>query len=375
MFQETKKIIKATLRHSRTSLTGLLTASLLWGCAAPTDKPDNTANMSIKPVVSQAAAQLVVEEFMIPGADPGVQLYVRNKRLPSTTSYNKDNVVLFVHGATYPAETGFDLRLDGVSWMDVLAMQGFDVYMVDIRGFGKSSRPAEMDQPAEKNKPIVDTDTAARDYAAAADWVRKRRSVPTLNVVGHSWGTAITALYTSRHSDLVTRLVLYAPVWLRKTASLTDAGGVLGAYRTVTIDMARKRKDSGLKPGQQPMPPEWFEIWAKETFETDPLGAKGTPKFVRAPNGGTQNSRDYWSAGKPMYDPSLIKVPTLLILAEWDADTPPYMAEALFPLLTNAKNKKLVVLGEGTHSIMNEINRYSLFNEVDRFLKDGQAIR
>ena len=76
-----------------------------------------------------------------------------------------------------------------------------------------------------------------------------------------------------------------------------------------------------------------------------------------------------------MYDPSLIKVPTLLILAEWDADTPPYMAEALFPLLTNAKNKKLVVLGEGTHSIMNEINRYSLFNEVDRFLKDSQAIR
>lgn len=334
-----------------------------------------TTSVDKKADSSPQTAQLIVEDFMVPGADPGIELYVRNKRLAATNSYNKDNVVLFVHGATYPAETGFDLRLDGISWMDVLAMQGFDVYMVDIRGFGKSTRPKEMDQPATQNKPIVDTDTAARDYAAAADWVRNRRGISTLNVIGHSWGTAITALYTSRHSDKVTRLVLYAPVWLRKTASLTDAGGVLGAYRTVTIEMARKRKDSGLKTGQQPMPDEWFEIWAKETFETDPVGSKATPKFVRAPNGGTQNSRDYWSSGKPMYDPAQIKVPTLLILAEWDADTPPYMAETLFPLLTNAKQKKLVILGEGTHSIMNEVNRYSLFNEVERFIKDGQSIR
>ena len=346
-----------------------ITALTIGGCAS---QQNATANG--EPSITVAAnAQLTVEEFMVPGADPGIQLYVRNKRLSSMKSFTKDNVVLFVHGATYPSETGFDLRLDGLSWMDVLAQQGFDVYMVDIRGYGKSTRPSEMDRPASENKPIADTDTAARDYGAAADWVRQRRSIDKLNVLGHSWGTAITGLYTSRNSDKVNRLVLYAPVWLRKTASLTDSGGALGAYRQVTIDQARKRKDTGLKSGKNPQPDAWFEIWAKETFASDPVGSKADPKCVRAPNGSVMDSRIFWSAGKPVYDPAKIEVPTMLILAEWDADTPPYMAETLFPLLSNAQAKKLVILSGGSHSIMNEIKRFSLFNEVDRFYKDSFA--
>ena len=346
-----------------------LLALAMGGCALQQNASANFENN-----VSVAAnAQLTVEEFMVPGADAGIELYIRNKRLTSLTSFTQNNVLLFVHGATYPSETGFDLRLDGLSWMDVLAQQGFDVYMVDIRGYGKSTRPPEMDKPAADSKPIADTDTAARDYAAAADWIRQRRSLNKINVMGHSWGTAITGLYTSRHSDKVNRLVLYAPVWLRKTASLTDSGGALGAYRQVTIDQARKRKDTGLKPGQNPQPDAWFEVWAKETFASDPVGAKADPKFVRAPNGSVMDSRIFWSAGKPVYDPANIRVPTMLILAEWDADTPPYMAETLFPLLTNAPAKKLVILSEGTHSIMNEVKRFSLFNEVNRFYKDGSA--
>ena len=309
---------------------------------------------------------------MVPGADPGVQLYVRNKRPRDLALYTPENVVLFVHGATYPAETAFDLQLDGVSWMDHIARQGYDVYMVDIRGYGKSSRPAEMDQPADANKPIVNTDTAARDYGAAADWVRQRRSLDKLTVLGWSWGTAITALYTSRNNNKVSRLVLYAPIWLRQTKSLTDTGGALGAYRTVTIDAARSRKDAGLKPGQNPMPDAWFEAWASATFASDPVGAKGNPRFLRAPNGVVQDGRDFWSAGKPLFDPAAISVPTMLILAEWDADTPLYMAQTLFPLLTNARPKRMVVIGEGTHSVIMEKNRKQLFSEVQLFLDEGR---
>ena len=68
---------------------------------------------------------LVTEEFMIPAADPGIQLYVRNKCPASLTSFSPSNVVLFVHGATYPAETAFDLQLDGLSWMDYMAQTLF----------------------------------------------------------------------------------------------------------------------------------------------------------------------------------------------------------------------------------------------------------
>jgi pimeloyl-ACP methyl ester carboxylesterase len=344
--------------------------SLLAGCASTPDTAPSPASPGA--AGSAASAPIVMEEFTVPGADAGISLYVRNKRLASTTTFDADNVVLFVHGATYPSETGFDLRLEGVSWMDVLAAQGYDVYMVDIRGYGKSTRPPEMGQPPLANKPIVNTDTAARDYAAAADWVRARRSIPKLVALGHSWGTVITALYTTRHPDQVSRLVLYAPVWLRNSPSLTDSGGQLGAYRQVTIEQARKRKETGLVPGRKPQPDAWFEAWARETFESDPAGARANPKYVRAPNGVVEDGRVYWSSRKPVYDPALVKVPTMLILAGWDADTPPYMAQALFPLLVNASPKKLVILSEGTHGIMNEVKRFSLFDEVRHFLDDGR---
>jgi hypothetical protein len=42
------------------------------------------------------------------------------------------------------------------------------------------------------------------------------------------------ATYTTQNPAKVERLVLYAPVWIRQTASLVQTGaGPLGAYRTV----------------------------------------------------------------------------------------------------------------------------------------------
>ena len=78
---------------------------------------------------------------------------------------------------------------------------------------------------------------------------------------------------------------------------------------------------------------------------------------------------EYRSAGKSYYDPTKITVPTLLVVAEWDRDTPPYMAQTLFPLLTRSSHKRLVVLGEGTHSVLMERNRLDLFQVVQDFLE------
>ena len=52
---------------------------------------------------------MVMEEFTIPAADPGIALYIRNKHLTDVTRVSSERTVLFVHGATYPAEAAFDL--------------------------------------------------------------------------------------------------------------------------------------------------------------------------------------------------------------------------------------------------------------------------
>jgi pimeloyl-ACP methyl ester carboxylesterase len=95
------------------------------------------------------------------------------------------------------------------------------------------------------------------------------------------------------------------------------------------------------------IPAGWFEQWAGATWAIDPVGAKQNPPVLRAPNGVLADFNAYWIAGKPQYDPGDIKVPTLIIHAEWDADLPSYHAQAYFAKLTNAPYKRFVELGEG----------------------------
>ena len=56
-------------------------------------------------------------------------------------------------------------------------------------------------------------------------------------------------------------------------------------------------------------------------------------------------------------------------VGEWDADTPPSMANRIFPLLTKAREKRLVLLGRGTHTMALEAERHGLFAEVQRFFE------
>jgi pimeloyl-ACP methyl ester carboxylesterase len=192
-------------------------------------------------------SNLVVEETMVKSPDPGIEIYVRNKRRADMTTFRPERTLLYVHGATYPASTAFDLKLDGKSWMDYIAERGYDVYLLDLRGYGKSTRPKEMSQEPSANPPIVRGDTAVKDIGTVVDFIRARRNVARVNLLGWSWGTTTMATYTTQNPDKVERLVLYAPSWIRRTASLVQTGpGPLGAYRKVTRDQSLGRWLTGV---------------------------------------------------------------------------------------------------------------------------------
>ena len=97
------------------------------------------------------------------------------------------------------------------------------------------------------------------------------------------------------------------------------------------------------------------------------------PPVLRAPNGVVADGAKYWANGIIPWKVENITVPVLLIKAEWDQDTPAYMAQALFPKLTGAPYKRYVEIGEGTHSVIMEKNRMSLFREVQLFLDESRA--
>src|ERR1700683_5033737 len=121
-----------------------------------------------------ANVKLETESYTIPSGDPGIDLYIRHKHPAGVETFTPDKILLYVHGATYPSETAFDLPIDGVSMMDLIASRGYDVYLVDIRGYGGSTRPPEMNLPAAENKPIVHTDVAVHDFGVAVDQILSR---------------------------------------------------------------------------------------------------------------------------------------------------------------------------------------------------------
>jgi pimeloyl-ACP methyl ester carboxylesterase len=316
------------------------------------------------------------EDFFVASKAPGIQLFMRHKHLAGVKATSGDKILLFVHGATYPAETAFDLPIEGASMMDLFAAKGYDVYLVDVRGYGRSTRPPEMEQPAQDHAPIVHTADAASDFGSAVDAILKRHNVPKINVMGWSWGTSIVGMYTSLNNAKVNRLVMFAPMWLfaKETALPTGPTAVkLGAYRTVSKDSAKSRWLKGLTPQQAEglIPPGVFEAWADATWATDPKAASGN---LRAPNGVIDDVMNHWQAGKPMYDPSKITVPTFLIHAEWDADLPLYQTLGLFKELTKTPYKRHVELGEGTHTVMLEKNRMQFFREILGFLDERDPL-
>jgi pimeloyl-ACP methyl ester carboxylesterase len=317
--------------------------------------------------------RIVLREFRTPLPGTGLDVYLRNKRPEGVSHFGPEMTLLFVHGATYPASVVFDLAVDGLSWMDAIVARGFDVWLMDLPGYGRSSRPKEMEAPAETGEPVVTTETAVASVGAAVDFIRGECAIDALNLMGWSWGTAIMAGYTQANPKRVKKLALFAPLWLIDgTPTIGNVSGNIGAWRGVTREEAKARWLRGVPEDAAAalIPPGVFDAFWAAALASDPKGAAMNPPVLRAPNGVLFDAGRFWTQGQPTWDPREIECPTLIVTGEWDADTPPLMALSIFSKLTRAKTKKCVLLGRGTHTMPLEAERMALFETVQDFLDE-----
>ena len=98
--------------------------------------------------------KLETTDTMIPSGDAGIQLFVRNKHLAGR-EMSPDKILLFVHGATYPAETAFDLPIEGVSMMDLIAG-------ARLRRLSRRCQGLWPLDPAARNEPAAGGEQADR---------------------------------------------------------------------------------------------------------------------------------------------------------------------------------------------------------------------
>jgi len=316
---------------------------------------------------------ITTEDFFVPSDTDGIELHLRRKRLADIEKFPDERTLLLMHGATFSSGSLFDAPVGGVSFMDQLAATGLDVYAVDVRGYGASTRPPEMEQAIDPSTQPVRIETAIRDLGTAIDHVLENRGLDQLNLVAMSWGGSIAGAYAAKNNDKIKRLALIAPLWLRETPGRIDPGSNLPAYREVDLLKYEESWRAAAPKDQRDalIPTGWFDVWAENTLATGPRGT--VPNSILAPAGAIQDIREYWAANRPFYNPGEIRVPVLLIHAEWDVDVPFDTARDFFGRLTAAPYRRWIEIGQGTHMVILEKNRWQAVNSIIEFLREDMT--
>lgn len=308
---------------------------------------------------------IAISDHRVESSRAGLAVMLRNKcrgldALP----------VLFVHGATYPSSVTFDYAVDGASWMDVLAADGFDVWCIDLLGYGAADRPPEMAAAANAHGPLVDTEHAVADVQRAVEFICAARGCAEIDLIGYSWGTAIGGQVASESPARIRRLVLAGALWVPEVPMQVAVDGPLGAYRLVTEEATVRRWTVGLDDAQQAAigSAASRESWARAAVASDPESRRHTPALLRAPAGVVKDVTEYWMQGRPTWDPARVRCATLVVVGEWDHETTPAQGREVFARLTGTETRRFVTIGGATHLMLLERQRHQLYEVVSSFL-------
>jgi pimeloyl-ACP methyl ester carboxylesterase len=313
--------------------------------------------------------------------EPGVQLFVREVSTAASRA-----PILLIHGARVPGVASFDLPVPGGSLAADLAERGFRVYVMDVRGYGRSSRPREMSQPPDANPPLVRSNIAIRDIGAVVHWIRKQTGrKPAL--FGWATGGSWAGYYASLHSDEIAAVVMLNSLYgdsdkhesLGRGTQMEDPqhpgqfnARDNGAYRLSTAASLLTAWDRSipLEDKSKWRDPAVARAYQEAALTSDPQSKQHQPPAFRAPSGALEDSF-YQALGQRLWHASFIRVPTLVIRSERDFWSRAEDAEALNAELMHAPRKKVLIIPGATHHVhldRPERGREQLLREVVEFL-------
>jgi pimeloyl-ACP methyl ester carboxylesterase len=313
-------------------------------------------------------------------------IYVRERVRAGTALRGSvgNRVVLFVHGAGTPAEVAFDVPYQDYSWMAYLARDGFDVFSMDFTGYGRSTRPAVMNDPCnlspEQQQPLIPSllrapcapsypqqlTTIASDWddlEAVVDYLRALRRVERVAIVAWSLGGPRAAGFAARRPEKVSSLVLLAPAYTRTTpdkppAALPAAGVPMNTQSRAAFT-ANWDRQVGCAGQYEPAVHE--AVWSA-LLESDPVGATWGDGVRRAP------LTTVWGWNASMV--AQTQTPALLIAGVHDKQVAPQRVRELYADLGSTQ-KIFVDLACSSHNAMWETGHRLLFRASSEWLSQG----
>jgi alpha-beta hydrolase superfamily lysophospholipase len=205
------------------------------------------------------------KEFFV-DADTGMKLMVISK-IPRIGRLGQ--AVLLVHGSGvgWPC---WDIPLRDYSVMDFLAERGLDVYALECRGYGRSTKPNGME---------VSADTMATDIRSVLLDIMKMSEVDRVSGVGHSSGGTTLLVTGGRYPELLDRMVIIGTPYKKINPMFLD-------YAQKVIDSAKVQ--GGLYPDIINNP----AIEAVRTIKVPTLILNGSNEYVVDPDDALAMFRD-----------------------------------------------------------------------------------
>lgn len=278
----------------------------------------------------------------------GIKLYMFEKCQKNSKC---KPIVVLAHGSATAGRESFDLQVSGkssYSLMDVLAGEGFDVFALDIRGFGRSTHPDGH----------ITTADASEDLNAVVDYILKLKNVQKINLLSWSWGTQYGGMFIMSYPEKVAKYVSYAQMHV-------DSADL--AKRRPKIETFRKNPyvnipEAGWKGRFYSMTP--FEV--NDPDIVDNYAKAAAHMEFQTPTGPQLDMVTIM----PMVNPRLLSVPTMIIHGEHDdvADI-----EGLLPFFKQIPNsyKRYVIIPDAGHMMHLQKGHRLFQHEIIGFFKDA----
>lgn len=301
-------------------------------------------------------------------SEPGIRIFVRE--IKASMKEEEGSPVLLIHGGGPGSIPNFDLTVQNYSLAENIAAAGHFVYIMDVRGFGRSTGRAAS---------AVSSDEAVKDIGAVVDWILRRCKDPGVALVGLGAGGHWAALYTTKNRGKVSRLVLLNTLYgvkapwpagkafedPKKPGTFNPAAGAVFPADAASLmgDWDRAIPDADKSKWRDP---RVAEVYVKLAL------ADAAPDGLRIP-GAFRREHFEMAQGKKIWDAKEIRVPTLYARGTLDHWSRPEDLLALHAELVNAPSRQFIVLHGATHYLhldRPEKGRAPFVHEMILFLGD-----
>ena len=323
-------------------------------------------------------------------SDLGIEIAIRE--VINTDAARTGDPVILLHGARVPGIPSFDLDVPGGSLAADLAGERLAVYIVDLRGYGASTRPVGMSKPRAASTPLVRSGAAVRDLGAAVDAVLSRTGAGKTAILGWATGGHWAGMYAAFEPEKVSKVVFYNTLYGYSPGHPVIGRGSRVAdpdnpeqFNLERFQNYRLNTAESLLPGwDRSIPiddkaawrdPVVAEAYVAAALSSDTTSEERDPPSFRAPSGAMLDSF-LIAKGAALWDARLIEADALIVRSGNDFWSRPEDVDMLKTHLDarGFGSAEVVEIPEATHFVhldRDERGRADFAAGVSAFLRGG----